>query len=84
MKDNYFDTLKVRIYQAANNANSQADTKDINRNHVNYGAVAELARIMRDFGHKTDIPVWEDDNGCLRIPYIEIDGSKYIEFDNGK
>ena len=84
MKENYFDELKIRMYCAADNVNSQAIEKDINRNHVNYGSVTTLALIMRDFGHTTDIPVWEDDNGCLRIPYIEIDGQKFIEFPNGK
>ena len=82
MKDRYFDTLKSRFIWYAGRVNDCADDKDINRSHVNYGHVTAVADVLEDFGHKTDIPVWEDDSGCLRIPYIMLDGEKLISFDN--
>lgn len=84
MEKTYFETLKVRVYKAAMRTNDCADDKDKNRNHVNYGEATAWTQVMEDMGHKTDLPVWEDENGCLRIPYVEIDGEKYIEFKNGK
>lgn len=84
MEKTYFETLKVRVYEAASRTNDCADDKDTNRNHVNYGSTTAWVWVMIDMGHKVNLPVREDDNGCLRIPFIEIDGQKYIEFHNGK
>lgn len=83
MKENYFDTLKVRLFQAADAVNKCANEKDINRNHVNYGSASSIARVMVDFGHDVNIPVW-DDNGVLRIPKIVIDGKIWIDFEKSE
>lgn len=84
MKDTYFGEIKVRAYTAADRTNGCADSKDVLRNHTNYGECTAWVRVMIDMGHKVNLPVWEDDNGCLRIPFLEIDGEKWIEFQNGK
>jgi hypothetical protein len=79
MNATYFEEIKVRFIESARWTNNNAQSNDVNRNHVNYGRCITLARIIYDMGHKTDVPVWED-NGCLKIPYLEIDGEKVIEF----
>lgn len=83
MKQTFFEELKVRAYEAANATNYCADNKDTNRNHVSYGQYTAWIRMIGDMGHRTNLAVWEDDNGCLRIPFIEIDGEKWTEFKNG-
>jgi len=82
MNDRYFDTLKERFIWYAGRVSDCADDRDINRSHVNYGVTTAFSQVLEDMGHKTDIPVWEDENGCLRIPYITLDGEELIRFDN--
>lgn len=77
-KKDYFECLKTRITKSALWVNAQAKKGDVRRNRVNYGSVAALAQVIQDFGHKINIAVWEDDNSCLRIPLIEIDGEKTV------
>lgn len=83
MKNLYIENLKVRFFQNAGMTNSCADEMDINRNHVNYGAASTIAQVLIDFGCKVELPVWEDDNKCLRIPFIQVDNWR-IDFKNGK
>ena len=71
------------VYANENWCNQQANDGDRNRNHVNYGSASAIARIMTDFGHNVDIPVW-DDNGFLRIPKIVIDGEVFIDFEKSE
>ena len=83
MKENYFEEIKMRFIQAAMRTNDNAKDKDVNRNHVNYGCCTCWATVMRDMGHKTEVPVWEGD-GVLKIPFISIDGVKVLEFPDAK
>ena len=83
MYKNYFDELKVRLFESCDWCNKQANDGDRNRNHVNYGSASAIARIMTDFGHNVHIPVW-DDNGFLRIPKIVIDGEVFIDFEKSE
>ena len=79
MEKTYFEEIKLRFIKAAMWTNDNAKDKDVNRNHVNYGCCTTWARVLQDMGHEVNVPVWEDD-GCLKIPFIEIDGKKVIEF----
>ena len=83
MNNTYFEEIKLRVIRAADQTNCNADEKDIKRNHTNYGTASAFLSILGDFGHDIDLPVWEDENGCLRIPFVKIDDKK-IEFINGK
>lgn len=83
MEKTYFEEIKLRAIKAAMATNDNAVSGDINRNHVNYGTTTAWMQVLRDMEHKTELPVWED-NGCLKIPFISIDGEKIIEFKNGK
>lgn len=83
MKNDIFEQIKVEVVKCAMALNDCADLKDVKRNHVNYGCLITWQRIARQMGHNTDTPVWEDENGCLRVPFIEIDSYK-VEFHNGK
>ena len=74
MYKNYFDELKVRLFESCDWCNKQANDGDRNRNHVNYGSASAIARIMTDFGH----------NGFLRIPKIVIDGEVFIDFEKSE
>lgn len=83
MNDTYFEILKARFIMAASRVNDLANAKDVERNRVNYGEATAWATVLRDMGHATSTPVWKDDNGCLRIPFIEI-GVFRMEFADGK
>lgn len=83
MKETYFEEIKRRAIEAAMWTNDCAKAGDINRNHANYGALGAWMWVLNDMGHKTNLPVWED-NGCLKIPFVEIDGTKVIEFEEMK
>ena len=80
----YFETIRYRLYMAVDRLNDQAADNDHERNHVNYGAATAWAIVMQDMGHEINLPVWEDSQKNLRIPYIEIDCQKWIEFEKGK
>lgn len=84
MEKRYFDEIKLRAIKAAMNVNDCAEQKAVNRNHTNYGFLSAWLQVIIDMGHKTTGPVWEDENGCLRVPFIDIDGQKIIEFSKGK
>lgn len=77
--EEFIEKLKVHTIMSASHTNQCADDKDINRNHVNYGSVTAYARILSELGHEVDVPVWEDEKRCLRIPKLKIDG-KVLEF----
>lgn len=83
MNNLYIENLKVRFFQDADRTNACADEVDINRNHINYGGASTIAQVLDDFGYKVNLPVWEDGNQCLRIPFIQVDDWK-IDFPNGK
>ena len=80
MEKTYFEEIKLRFIKAAMQTNDNAKSKDVNRNHVNYGCCTCWAEVLRDMEHKTDVPVWED-GGVLKIPFLSIDGQKIIEFE---
>lgn len=80
MEKTYFEEIKLRFIKAAMQTNDNAKRKDVNRNHVNYGCCICWAEVLRDMGHKTDVPVWED-GGVLKIPFLSVDGQKIIEFE---
>lgn len=82
MMNLYIENLKVKFYQSASSTNDYAEQKDNNRNHTNYGSATAIAGILNDFGCKVNLPVWED-NGYLKIPFIQVDDWK-IEFHNDK
>lgn len=83
MKETYFHTIKRRVVMAVTRLNDQAEERDINRNHANYGEASALIQVIKDMGHEADLPAWEDE-GCLKVPFIEIDGEKIMEFEKGK
>ena len=70
-----FEQIKMKVITAIWNMNLQADQGDVNRNHVNYGAVQAYGNILRCMGHDTELNnCWENDKGCLVISSAKIDG----------
>ena len=70
----FIEKLKGGVITAAMRVNRNANEKDVDCNHVNYGHATAIADSLRYLGHEVNIPVWCDDNGCLRIPKLSIDG----------
>lgn len=83
MKENYFEEIKIRFIEAARWTNYNAKEKNVNRNHVNYGCCTCWGQVLRDMGHKIDVPE-RVDNGVLKIPFLAIDCKKIIEFPDAK
>ena len=73
----YNHNLDKQISRAT--SRQRADDKDINRKYVNYGSTTAYVDVLRELGHEVDVPVWEDEKGCLKIPKLNIDG-KVLEF----
>lgn len=70
-----FEEIKVKVIQHLWRMNQQAEQGDVNRNHVNYGAVQAYGEILRFMGHDTELNnCWENDKGCLVINSAKIDG----------
>jgi hypothetical protein len=67
------DKHMVDLLMAVGNVNRNADRKDVNRNHTNYGISVKCADTLRLFGHQINLPVYENE-GYLRIPNVTIDG----------
>lgn len=72
-----FEEIKVKVMETIWRMNQQASEGDVNRNHVNYGAVQAYGDILRCMGHETALNnCWENDKGCLVISKAKIDGEE--------
>ena len=70
-----FDQIEMKVIQAIWIMNHQAESGDVNRNHVNYGILTAYGDILRCMGHTTELNnCWENDKGCLVISTARIDG----------
>jgi hypothetical protein len=78
--ENYYKKIEKRFIMAAIGTNDNARQGDVNRNHVNYGYCKAWAVALDDMGHEVSLPVYEED-GFLKIPYLEIDGVKIAKFE---
>lgn len=78
--ENYYEKIKKRFVMAAIGTNDTARQGDVNRNHVNYGYCIAWGVALDDMGHEVSLPVYEED-GFLKIPYLEIDGVKIAKFE---
>lgn len=76
------NSLKVTIISTAELLNDHADKKDGNRNRVNYGVIHNAANTLHKLGVSVDIDNWQDENGFLRVPQVEIDGN-VTKYHNG-
>lgn len=83
MGESYFEQIKAKYILTAMRTNDCAEERDTNRNHTNYGSASTWGEVLKDMGHKIETSVWEDGNGCLRIPCVSID-EENIEFQKGK
>ena len=79
--ERYIEKLKADFYGSVSNVNDYAERKEVNGNHVSFGSAITIAGILIDFGCEVKLPAWEDD-GCLKIPFIQVDDWR-IEFDKG-
>ena len=75
------EKLTVDIVTAAGRVNDDADRKDVNRNHVNYGIVTKCADVLRLLGQEVDTPCYGDGD-YLKIPKIVINGKETV-YHNG-
>lgn len=55
-----------------------ADQKDVERSAYTAGYVSALIGLLNGMGHKVKSGDW-DDNGCLRVGCLEIDGKVLIK-----
>ena len=76
--NNFYSKLRQQLYSNAEAVNYYAKEKDLGRNHTNYGSCTALADILRELGHPTSLAVYENDEGSLLVPSIEIDGVKIV------
>ena len=81
MKDTYFEKLKVKIFEVVDTANICAEKKDIKRNCVNYGKYIAYLEMLIGMGHDTDLVVYEDENGCFRIPVVKVDEKEWVRWE---
>ena len=52
--------LKKQAIMAAFRMNQQAAEGDVNRNHVNYGSMAQALAVLSHLGHFTENNTWGD------------------------
>lgn len=76
--NDFYSKLRQQLHSNAEAVNYYAKEKDLGRNHVNYGACTALAGILKELGHPTTVAVYENDEGYLLVPSIEIDGVKRV------
>lgn len=76
--NDFYSKLRQRLYSDAKVVNYYAKEKDLGRNHDNYGACIALAGVLKELGHPTSVAVYENDEGYLLVPTIEIDGVKIV------
>ena len=68
-------TNKIIRYIELNNRN--ADNHDVMRSATTSGAVSAYCDSLRLLHHEVDHGDWED-NGCLRVSYLKIDGNVIV------
>lgn len=76
--NDFYSKLRQQLYSNAEAVNYYAKEKDLERNHVNYGSCTALAGVLKELGHPTTVAVYENDEGYLLVPSIEIDGVKIV------
>lgn len=76
MENIMIESLKTSLIKSAMWTNSNADDKDLNRNHTNYGATTAYANVLRNFGVNVDVPVYGDGE-FLRIPKVIIESKEF-------
>lgn len=76
--NDFYSKLRQQLHSNAEAVNYYAKEKDLGRNHVNYGACTALAGVLKALGHPTSVAVYENDEGYLMVPSIEIDGVKRV------
>lgn len=76
--NDFYSKLRQQLHSNAEAVNYYAKEKDLGRNHVNYGACTALAGVLKELGHPTSAAVYENDEGYLMVPFIEIDGVKRV------
>ncbi len=68
-------TNKIIRHIELNNRN--ADDGDVVRSAVTRGSVFAYCDVLRSLHHETDVGDWED-NGCLRVSFLKIDGKVIV------
>lgn len=73
------DFVTFKLMWNVKQTNDAAKKADIRQNYLNYGAVTAYGEMLQSLGAKTYIPVYRDNNDCIQIPYIEVDGQRHLE-----
>lgn len=55
-----------------------ANNKDVERSAYTAGNVTAYVHVLNNIGHSVKHGSWND-NGCLRIGYLEIDGKAFVK-----
>lgn len=75
------EKMKVDLITAAGRMNDDAERKDTNRNHVNYGILTKCADVLRIIGCEVKTPCYGDGD-FLKVEKIVIDGKETV-YHNG-
>lgn len=70
-----YEEYRMKMCEAVKRMNDFAETKDIARNHVNYGRATAFQMMLVDFGHMIDLRVYGDSD-YLVSDKIFIDGKE--------
>lgn len=79
MNKGYYGVLMDRLLDDAIQTNRMADSKDVERNRVNYGQITAWERVLQDIGHDVYALCYED-GGFLIVSKIVADGEVYYNF----
>jgi hypothetical protein len=72
------ERLTAGAILTADSVNLNAEARDNNRNHTNYGRLSEQLGTLKALGISVDHGVWED-NGYLKVSYLTIGDYEYIK-----
>lgn len=78
-----FEKYYENLIMAVDMMNSQAEGKDLLRNHTNYGRASVFASVLRDMGHEVDIRVYGEGDYLVSAKII-VDGEVKVDYEKIK
>lgn len=81
MKNEMYEMIFTKMYQAVDWMVSNYNKQDIERNHRNSGSASAFASVLRSMGHNVDLRVYNQDGYDLTNAII-VNGKQYDFFHN--
>lgn len=78
-KNTMYEEIFLGMYRSIDWMVQNYNSKDLNRNHVNYGSATAFASVLRSMGHEVDLRVYGEGDYLLTNGIV-VDGKQFDFF----